>query len=465
MLFFLILSQIFLFSNQNKNTENGMIIKEVFIENLSSFNLSIYCSNSNSNKTFYIERPTNIKVIRNTNKYNSYSSVYISDKIDENEISKFPESTVFFINKEIFDFSKINNNSNYCFISYDNKINKYSFLKSGKKINSYYEEGITYFLVLFSIANFLNFIIFRAFYSLVVIKLEVNIIANILLVSCIFLSFSCLFYIFFNVFSVAYSIYKSYLIVKIIYLLKGYKILYFQDQAAKRKMKSITILLSIFEAITTIIFLYSGNIHKYNLYFICGKNIIEYLVLLIITIIMFLNHFINLYRQYRFERRIRTILTLAYKYKLITYSKVFIFSLFYSLGFIAIHIFSMKIFYKAEYDDYQYGFFNSFDEIHFLYYTNISLAILFAIIFSIMFFPLHNSLLFFIESNININMYFVTEIKKAKEINMQIGKLKKNILKQKYYKKEYPLIFLEPFAKTNNFLNDCHIHVGITKKK
>ena len=69
--------------------------------------------NNNSNKTNYIERPKNIKVIRNTNKYKSYSSVYISDKIDENEISNFPESTVFFINKEIFDFSKINNNSNY----------------------------------------------------------------------------------------------------------------------------------------------------------------------------------------------------------------------------------------------------------------------------------------------------------------------------------------------------------------
>ena len=80
-------------------------------------------------------------------------------------------------------------------------------------------------------------------------------------------------------------------------------------------MKSIIIFLSIFEAITTIIFLYLGNIHKYNLYFICGKNIIEYLVLLIIKTIMFLNHFINLYGQYRFERRIRTILTLEYKFK------------------------------------------------------------------------------------------------------------------------------------------------------
>ena len=96
---------------------------------------------------------------------------------------------------------------------------------------------------------------------------------------------------------------------------------------------------------------------------------------------------------------------------------------------------------------------------------NISFEILFAMIFAIMFFPVQTSLLFFYESTIHLNMYFLTEIKKDKEKTMKINNLSKHILKQKYYKKEYPLILLEPFAKTNNFLNDCHIHVGITKKK
>ena len=168
---------------------------------------------------------------------------------------------------------------------------------------------------------------------------------------------------------------------------------------------------------------------------------------------MFFSNFINLYKQYRLERiRMRTILTLAYKYKLIIYSKVFIFSFLYRLAFIIVKFIQIK--YKNVEDGFLY-----------IYFMDISLEIIFAIILSIIFFPLKHSTYFEIEFHNNINMYFLTEIKKDKEKNLQINNLNKRNMKVKYLKKEYPLALLEPYAKTNNFINDCHMHIGIVKNK
>ena len=57
---------------------------------------------------------------------------------------------------------------------------------------------------------------------------------------------------------------------------------------------------------------------------------------------MFLNYFIGLYKQYRFERKIRTILTIAYKYKLIIYSKVFVYTFLYCVGFIIMNFYQIN---------------------------------------------------------------------------------------------------------------------------
>jgi hypothetical protein len=394
MIFFLLLSQIFIFSNQNKYIDNIKIIKEI----------SIYSNNSNS-------------------------------------------------------FSNINN------ISYDNKINNnYSLLYSEMEIKSGYEKAVEYLLILFSVANTLIFCIFRFYYSLITLKLEVNNLANLLLICCIFLSFSSALYLVLPPVSFTYSIYKSFLNSNIIILLYGNNILYFHDPKMHSKKLVIFIALLCFELITSILFLYVEIIRD-NFYFICGRNIIEYLILFVVGIQIFLTNFRNLYRQYRFERRTRTVLTLAYKYKLIIYNKVFIFFFLYCLTFIVINIFPLVVLRRRDYNEHYYDNWSSVDEISFIYYMNISFEILLAMIFAIMFFPVQTSLLFFYESTIHLNMYFLTEIKKDKEKTMKINNLSKHILKQKYYKKEYPLILLEPFAKTNNFLNDCHIHVGITKKK
>ena len=454
MIFFL-LSQIFLFSYQNKYTNNyGKIGKEIFKEDLLSYDKFI----NKSNFINYRERSVYNNVIKNNSKYKLYSSINMNDKINENEINKFPNSTVYLINKENFNFSKIKNNNNYSFKYYDdieNKINKKVFVSADKKNNNKYKDLIFYFLVLISIANFIFLFIFLYFYRKNRLKLEVNKIANSINISSMLGSWICLFIGNIPIIGVLYSIYKSYLIINIIYLLNGYKILYFRGINVKIKIM-IILIVAVIESIITLFFLYIALFSEISIFLFCTKNIIEHLILFVIEITMFLNYFINLYKQYRLQRRIRRIIILSFKYKLIIYSKVFIFTFLYNLGIILINIIIIII-YKKNNDDNFY----EYEDIEYSYYMNISLEIFFSILFSIMFFPIRNSFLFFVKCN--INKFFLAEIKKNKEKKMQINKLSKNFLKKQYNKKEYPLILLEPYAKTNNIVNGSHIYIGEIK--
>ena len=447
MMFFLVITKVLLFSNNNIYIDNyGKIQKEIFIGNLPSDNISI---NSPLNKS------------------NSFSNNEIPIKFNENKNNKFLRSTVFPINKENFNFSKINNNNS--FINYDdnieNNINKKKFISTSRKIKTLYRNIILFSLILFSIANIIIFFVFCCYYSLIKLKLEVYKIANILLISCIFLSFSSIFIPEFPGTAIVYSIYKSYLFINIIYLLRGYKLLYFRTRRKIIKNILIIIFASI-ESLTTIFLLYTPFFFEMNIYIFCGRNIIENLILFVVGIKIFLKIFINLYRKYRLKRRKRAIATLSYKYKLIIYSKIIIFSFLYCLGFILINIIPIIIDIDDDNDDdneddYYYYHSKRHRKIIYFYYINIAIAILFTIIFAIIFFPINNSLLLFIGYNSNI--FFITKIKKNKENKMKISKLRKKLIK-KCYIKEYPLILLEPFAKTNNILNGSNIHIGITKK-
>ena len=453
MLFFLIISHIIFVSYKNEFIENdGKLVTKIFIENFSSYNASFYFPNNKSKLLNYRERPSNIEFIRNNNKYKSYSSVYINNKTVENKINNFQNSKIFLINKENFEVSNNTISSNYDFIRYNdyfgNKSDNYTFTE--KIIENRDQNLIIYCLLLFSIASFFMVCIFCCFYSSLWTTLEVNNMANLQLPLSMALSFSCVFYGFFRSISLMHSVYKSIMIVNLIYFLNGNQILYFQVQRAKKRRIAYTIIIILIETSTTIIFL-NISIDDFYLFFI--RNLIEHLTILLIGVKMFLSNFINLYKQYRLERiRMRTILTLAYKYKLIIYSKVFIFSFLYSLAFIIVKFIQIK------YKNVEDGFL-------FIYYIDISLEIIFAIILSIIFFPLKHSTYFEIEFHNNINMYFLSEIKKDKEKNLQINNLNKKNMKEKYLKKEYPLVLLEPYAKTNNFINDCHMHIGIVKNK
>ena len=102
----------------------------------------------------------------------------------------------------------------------------------------------------------------------------------------------------------------------------------------------------------------------------------------------------------------------------------------------------------------------------FIYFIslNIALEFFYSIILAIIFFPNKKNLYFFnISYNYN-SIIFFTEIKRKIEKQIKIKNLTKEILEEQYVKKEYPLVLVEPFIKSNNLYNDACIHLGIVKK-
>ena len=350
------------------------------------------------------------------------------------------------------------NNNESCFINLEyNNINFETFSLYYIIINSPLNKSFIKFTLYFLIIGFLNITIF---FLIILWKIdyleELSCFAFSNFSFLVFFPFSCIFIQFFilpNVFF--YSIYKSYMIINIILYLNGYKILYFQNNRFK-KWRYI-IFLSIIELIISFIFLqiiyFYPSFDNFYLFFV--KNIIEHIIILVVLIKVFLNNFLNLYRQYRLERRMRQILTITYKYKLLIYSKFLIFTLLYCLGFITMNL--IQIFYRINY--YVDGF-------CYTYYMNLGLDLFFCIILITIFYPTRNSKIYNLPIIINNNnLIFFGKIKKRKENEMKFGKLNKNILKQKYLKNEYPLILVEPFAKTDKIFNNnnTHIHIGLTK--
>ena len=468
MIFLLIFSQVFLLSNQKNYTGDfKMQVEKIFVESDYYGTVTIYCPNKKSKIFHFKGRTTNIKDIININisKYKSYSSVLINDKIDQKEINKFPKSTIFFVNKkyENYTFQYTNKNS-HCFIIYNDYYYHFDEVKGkyyifvGPKMTRKYEKLHYYFLVLFSLAIIIVFYLYfiRGLCDCkFIIKIEVNYIAKNNLYFSVPIAISCFFFEYAYFTSIAYTIYKYYMIVNLIYLLTGYKIIYFK--IGKRKKLISTILLTVIESFIRMLFLYIiyyiPSLDNFYLFF--AKALIEHLIIFMLAVKLFFDKFIFLYKQYRLQRRIRRIIkireifTLAYKYKLLIYIKVFIFSILYSLAFIALKI--IQISYHINY--YYNGVLS-------IYYMDVSLEFFFILIFAIIFFPLKNSILYFLPVKSNIN--FITQIK---EDNLQINNLSKKSLRETYIKKEYPLILLEPFAKVDRLSDDCNIHLGISKTK
>ena len=152
----------------------------------------------------------------------------------------------------------------------------------------------------------------------------------------------------------------------------------------------------------------------------------------------------------------RARLTLAFKYKLLIYFKICIFSLFYILGFIVVNI--IIIYYHLNY--YINGFI-------FNYYLNIALEQFFSIILAILFYPLRNSKSYFVQVNYDFKRTkFITEINNKNEKSIKINNLTPKLMKEEYIKYEYPLILVEPFAKNDNVFGKVFsVHIGIAKEK
>ena len=208
----------------------------------------------------------------------------------------------------------------------------------------------------------------------------------------------------------------------------------------------------LFESISTLIFTYIIYFIRSldNFYLFFTRNILEYF-LLIIYMITIKENLYRLYQQYKFERRLRSLLAISYKIKFIIYLKVFIFSFLYYFIFIILHI----ILIASKINYYTDGF---------LYYysINISIEILFVIILTIIFYNIEVSNSYYYPIIFGYDGIKCAEIKNKKENNISISKLTKNILNKKYNKKQYFIALIGPFTKTNKPFNNFHL--GLIQK-
>ena len=459
---FFILYQISLFIITK---EGFQIITDILFDQIKENDVKLILKDSKEEENNFYYRG-NVKAISEFEKnqdYKTNSAVFVEDfKIDE--IIKFPESTIFILKN---NYSKDKPNINkYTFIivnSFDFPIKKsHYYILISKDLNKTIRHSTIYCLVLFSLFLIILISSYNCcscnFYNILV-RIYTNIIANNNICFSLILIIFCVVMQFVYFFCISYSLYKGYFIIQLCYLLNGQSIIY-SERINNKKLK-YTVIIGIIEFILSLIFLYMVFFFPFldNFYFFFVKSLIEHLAILAFAGKMFLEKFMRLYRQYRVERRIRTLLTLMYKYKLLLYSRVIIFSLFYGLGFIALNLF--QIIYKI--NQCSYGFL-------YIYCMNVALEAFFCIIFGIIFYPVRNPR-FLNNNNININfdliynnITFIAQIKNKKEKSMKINNLTEKTLKNEYLKKEYPVVLIEPFAKTDNLFNEKNFHIGVVKK-
>ena len=385
-------------------------------------------------------------------KIKKYKAVFINYQSELDYIYFFPNSTIFFVNsnnnpsggnEKVFD-------SNYCFfLDYNyafDKIKNY-YIIINKEINEVYISLIIVSLVIFFIFGLFFIISFAGSSCCLKFSLPIYVFnfANLSIVYSYIVLFTCALFLVCYFSSIIYSVFKSYILFHIIILLNGYSIIH-NDYTFKQKFK-FGFYIFLFEEISTLIFTYImffiPSLDNFYLFF--TRNILEYFLLLLYMVKMIKLNGYRLYRQYKLERRLRTLLTITYKIKFIIYLKILIFTFLYCLTFIVFHI----ILIASKINYYIDGF---------LYYHLIIIGIesFFTIILSIIFFPSKISIMYYFPVKYDYDsLKFIGEIKQDKKSDMNFSKLTKKIC-NKYKQKDYPIALISPFTKTDNPFKDFH---------
>ena len=471
-MFFIFLLQIFVFIF-SEETKYKIIIDKLSKKSITASIDFEHCIQKKSEKNFhYRGRPKKMSeiiknekleknlMINNTIKYTKHKVVYIDKQSELDYIYYFPNSTIFLVNGNINSSSANEDifDPNYCFFIKDKfQFNKltFSYVIINKEISGVCVSLIGVSLIFFYIINIVFFVLFaiKTLRRKIILLLYVYKFVNIVLGLTFAILFSCFLIISCYLSSILYSLYKSYMFLNLIILLNGFTIIH-NKFTFKQNLK-YGLFIFIFETITNYIFTYiMFFIPSFdNFYLFFTRNIIEYCSLLIYMIIMIKDIGYTLYRLFKLERRLRTILYLTYKLKFIIYTKILILVFLYCFTFIIFHI----ILISTKIGNYSDGLF---------YYYLIIMAIeaFFSIILYIMFYPSKFSFAYFFRINLNYDsILFIAEIKQEKENDMNISKLTKKKLDKEYKAKEYPIALIGPFTKTDNVFKN--INFGMVPKQ
>ena len=253
---------------------------------------------------------------------------------------------------------------------------------------------------------------------------------------------------------VIYSLYKAYLVINLLLLLDGYSIIHFNKSLFKYKKWFL-----IFFLYDAIISLYSEYIVYFlpnfdNFFLLLIKSLFEHVVFLIMILIYIFKRYVHMKKQYLLENREKTILAVGYQIKLKLYLKLMIFSIIYCSTFI-IFPFIEKIYINI--DDVVETFYAH-------YFITICLETVFNLILAIILYPKDLTIYFFLPTIFDYNTFKIEAIIKERyKKKLKISNLTYDLMKKKYQDKQYPLVIINPFTKTNNVFKD--IRVAFIKKE
>ena len=253
---------------------------------------------------------------------------------------------------------------------------------------------------------------------------------------------------------VIYSLYKAYLVVNLIILLEGFSIIHFNKSFVKFKKYFL-----IFFLYDSIISIYSEYIVYFtptfdNFFLLHIKSIFEHLVFLIMILIYIFKRYVHMKKQYLLENREKTVLAVGYQIKIKLYLKLMIFSIVYCATFI-IFPFIEKLYFNLDYVVESY---------YANYFITMCFETAFNLILTIILYPKDLTIFFFLPTIFDYNTFKIEAIIKEKyKKKLKISNLTLDLMKNEYQEKQYPLIFINPFTKTNNVFKD--IHVAYIKKE
>ena len=246
-------------------------------------------------------------------------------------------------------------------------------------------------------------------------------------------------------FSLIHSFFKSYILINLMFLLDGNSILEFGN--IKSLYRKYLLLCFIFDGSLNLIFCYivyfipSIN----NIYLFVIKSLIEHIALLLYTIKSYETKYFHFYSQYIFEIRHRSLIFLFYVFKIVIYQKVIRFAFLYSCVFIGFQIYKIIFLY-----DYV-------DAFYFNYLINGCLELFFVLILIKYFYPQDLTIFYFMSVYYDYNSKIYKAQITNEENKLSISNLNKNELKNEYKKNNSPLVFINPYSKSNNAFNNAHI--------
>ena len=432
------------------------IFKKIIIQNP-------YCYNINNKIEPYRGVITNIKQVikdnktdinKNLTKYERYPCVYLpNDESLFKYIDFFPDTTLFFTTFSI-DHSKIK--KNICYI----KVEDWSYYNHYYIIIAENNFGYVVLPLIFCIFYLSGIFVNRRdksierrrlmFYRQIYFYKFAH---NIPLYSCLIVISTVTIY-YFLLSYIVYSLYKAYFVINLIILLEGYSTIHFND--CKKIIKKYILVFFLFDSLTSIfseyIVYFFPSIDNFYLFHL--KSIIEHSAFLLVIFIFFKTKYIHLYKQYQLEKRLGTILSVSYKLKTVIYLKIMIFSIIYCSVFIVLP-FIEKLLLKID---------NVVESFYLNYFISICLEAFSSIAISVILSPHDLTLFFFLPIIFDYNRFkFQLKIKEENKEELNISNINCELLKNEYEGKRYPLIFINPYGKTNNVFGD--LHVGLIKKK